>query len=122
MGVMALAGCNAFASDPPQAMVTLYGRNGGPAEFAWFAIDPTSSTEPQTVGFGNDMGAACLKAAIGSRLVMTDTSISEGAKVVRVIAPVDEPTEDYWIDVSPDGGVTTGPGVPPWWPDGPTHC
>jgi hypothetical protein len=123
VGAIAITGCGAFASQPPGAMVTIYGRNGGPAEFAWFAIDPTSSTQPQVVGFGDDTGgAACLEAAIGSRLVMLDKSIAERGTIVGIVAPVDELTETYWIDVARDGGVTTGLGVPPWWSGDPTAC
>ncbi len=97
----------------PQATVTLYGRNDVPA-LAWFVARPISDP-PQSVGFGRDIGVACLQVPKGSEIVMTDRSPGPGANVIRVIAPIDDEVATLWVDVSADGSLTTGAGVPAWW-------
>lgn len=114
-----VAACGLVNQVAPQATVTLYGRNGVPGE-AWFVARPIADP-PQSVGFGTT-GVACLTVPIGSEIVMTDRSPGPGANVLRVIAPVGDPVEVLWVDVAADGSLTTGPGVPAWWPDGPQAC
>lgn len=108
-----VAACGLTNQLGPQATVTLYGRNAVPAE-AWFVVRPISDP-PESVGFGPDIGVACFEVSIGSEIVMTDRSPSEGGNVIRVIAPLDDQVETLWVDVAADGSVTTGPGVPAWW-------
>ncbi len=108
-----VAACGLMNQVGPQATVTLYGRNDAPA-MAWFVARPIAEP-PESVGFGTDMGVACLEVPVGSELVMTDRSPGPGANVIRVIAPIGDPAEVLWVDVAADGSLTTGAGVPAWW-------
>jgi hypothetical protein len=115
-----VAGCGLTNQLGPQASVTLYGRNAV-AEDAWFLVRPVSDP-PDSVGFGRDVGVACFEVPVGSEIVMTDGVPGEGTSVIRVIAPIDDTVETLWVDVAEDGNVTTGAGVPPWWPDEHLAC
>ena len=124
IGLVAAAGlvvaCGLTNQLGPQAKVTFFGRNGVAAD-AWFVVRPIADP-PASVGFGRDMGVACWQVPIGSEIVMTDRSPSQGGNVIRVIAPIDKEVETLWADVAADGSITTGDGVPAWWPDDPGVC
>ena len=112
--LMIVAACAGF--DPrPQGNVTLYGRNEAPGS-AWFGVVPLGDP-PETVGFGGDLGVACLTGAAGSDLLSFDRAPSDGGQPLRVLGRV--PGEGnalvMWVDVAADGTLTTGNGVPAWW-------
>lgn len=115
-----VAACGLTNQLGAQATVTMYGRNAAP-EDAWFVVRPISDP-PDSVGFGRDIGVACFEVPVGSEIVMTDRSPSEGGSVIRVIAPIDDQVETLWVDVAEDGRVTTGAGMPEWWPDEQQGC
>ena len=114
VALMIVAACAGF--DPrPQGRVTLYGRNEAPG-LAWFGVMPIGDP-PETVGFGADIGVACLTGPAGSELVSFDGSPSEGGRPQRMLGRVpgeaNEPV--MWVDVAGDGTFTAGNGAPPWW-------
>jgi hypothetical protein len=100
----------------------LYGRNER-LEVAWFGIVPLSDP-PETVGFGRDIGVACLTGAAGSEMVAFDGDPGRGgqprAPLGRVPAGPDPAV--VWVDVAADGSVRTGNGVPDWWVGDPQVC
>ena len=118
---MALAGCGTAPQPVGTTPVALYGRNATPGD-AWFAAQPV--VEPLvSIGFGADIGVGCFDIPVGSELVMLDGPPGRGqANVIRVIAPIGAPVggprRELWVDVAPDGSVTTGQGLPPWWSGG----
>lgn len=119
--VLIVSGCAGF--DPrPQGKVILYGRNEAPG-LAWFGVVPMGDP-PETVGFGSDMGVACLSGAAGSELLSFEGSPTAGGQPQRVLGRV--PGEGnalvLWVDVAQDGTLTNGDGVPAWWPDAPIEC
>ena len=111
---MTLAGCAGF--DPrPQGRLTLYGRNEAPA-MAWFGVTPIGDP-PETVGFGADIGVACLTGPAGSELLSFDRSPNDGGQPQRLLGriPGEANALVMWVDVAADGALTTGNGVPAWW-------
>ena len=114
------AGCGLLNDIGRQARVAVYGRNAVAAE-AWVVVRPITDP-PNAVGFTMGIGVACFEAPIGSELVTTDRSPSQGGQVTGVIATLDEAVEPIWIDVAADGSLTTGEGVPVWWSDPPSPC
>jgi hypothetical protein len=114
VALMIAATCAGF--DPrPQGKVTLYGRNEAPAP-AWFGAIPLGDP-PETVGFGADIGVACLTGAAGSEILSFDGSPSDGGQPQRSLGrlPGDANELVMWVDVAGDGTLTTGNGVPAWW-------
>lgn len=121
LAVLVLAACAGF--DPrPQGKVILYGRNEGPG-LAWYGVVPMGDP-PETVGFGSDVGVACLTGAAGSELLSFDGSPTEGGQPQRVLGRVPAAANVLvlWVDVANDGTQTDGDGVPAWWPDAPIEC
>ena len=101
--------------DPrPQGSVIIYGRNDAPG-IAWFGLEPADPT--QSVGFGRDVGVACLSGAAGTDLVSFDGNPGDGGQPKRSLARVPGNAEPavMWVDVAADGTVTSGFGVPLWW-------
>jgi hypothetical protein len=114
VALMTLAGCAGF--DPRlQGRLTLYGRNEAPA-MAWFGVTPIGDP-PETVGFGADIGVACLTGPAGSELLSFDRSPSDGGQPQRLLGriPGEANALVMWVDVAADGTLTTGNGVPAWW-------
>ena len=72
---------------------------------------------PETVGFGADMGVACLTGPAGSDLVAYDGDPTAGGQPARLLGlvPGDANELVVWVDVAGDGSLTTGNGVPAWW-------
>jgi hypothetical protein len=112
--LMILTACAGF--DPrPQGRLTLYGRNEAPG-MAWFGVTPTGDP-PETVGFGADIGVACLTGPAGSDLVAYDGDPTAGGQPGRLLGRVPGDANELvlWVDVAGDGTLTTGNGVPAWW-------
>ncbi len=112
--LMILTACAGF--DPrPQGKITLYGRNEAPG-MAWFGVTPRGDP-PETVGFGPDIGVACLTGPAGSDLVAYDGDPTAGGRPGRLLGrvPGDANELAMWVDVAGDGTLTTGNGVPAWW-------
>ena len=109
--------------DPrPRGMVILYGRNAAPGD-VWFGLLPAGDP-PETVGFGSDIGVACLDGPSGTEVFAFDGDPSRGGQPGRAIGRVPGTAEPLvaWVDVAGDGSLTTGNGVPPWWSDDPQAC
>jgi hypothetical protein len=106
--------------------VTTYVRNRASAE-AWLVVLTQGQIQPGGAGFpgGGYIGEACLAVPEGSQLVLLDRSpVDVRAAPVRVIH-VGGTTDErviLWMDVSPDGIVGTGAGIPGWWPTGSGAC
>src|SRR5919106_1750932 len=101
--------------DPrPQGSVVIYGRNEAPG-IAWFGLAPADPIE--NVGFGADIGVACLRGAAGTEIFSFDGTPGQGGRpqhpVGRVLGGA-EPAV-MWVDVAADGTVTSGVGIPLWW-------
>ena len=118
--ILVVLGCAGL--DPrPKGSVIIYGRNEAPGT-AWFGLalaDPM-----QSVGFGADIGVACLGGPAGSEIVSFDGDPGQGGQPRRSLGRVpggDEPAV-MWAEVAADGTVTSGVGVPPWWTDDPAPC
>jgi hypothetical protein len=124
--VALIGGCGApQVTLGPDVPISLYGRNATPLE-VWLAVDPITG-QLQSVGFGRQVGVACWTGPSGSRIVVLDHSPGTGpTNVIREIAPVHAepgaPRQEVWVDVAADGNVSSGPGVPPWWPEGSGGC
>jgi len=120
VAAVALIAIGCAAPQPPAVPVAIYGRNAAPVD-AWFATEPADPLV--SVGFGRDIGVAWWTVAAGSQVVMLDHSPSLGpANAIRQIAVIaPQPAsarQELWVDVAPDGSVSTGRGVPPWWSGG----
>ena len=109
----------------PVVPIALYGRNATALE-VWLAVHPITG-ELQSVGFGRQLGVACWTGPTGAHIVLLDNSPGQGpTNVIREIAPValtpGAARQEAWVDVAADGMVTSGAGVPPWWPEGGGGC
>ena len=120
-----MAGCAVPQPSPRLVDVTLYGRNAALA-MAWFATRPL--TEPiSSVGFGADLGYACWQVPEGSSVGLLDHAPSDTnpASVVREVATIEAPASGpviLWVEVAADGRVTSGAGMPAWWPHNGGQC
>jgi hypothetical protein len=116
-----LLGCAAIDARPKGSAV-IYGRNDAP-EIAWFGLVPLSDP-PETVGFGSDIGVACLVGPVGTEMVSFDTDPAQGGRPERSVGRVQGRVDPavIWVDVAADGSVTSGIGVPPWWIGDPNVC
>ena len=83
---------------------------------AWFGVTPKGDP-PETVGFGPDIGVACLTGPAGSDLVAYDGDPHRRRYLGRLLGRVPGDANDLarWVDVAGDGTLTTGNGVPAWW-------
>jgi hypothetical protein len=105
--------------------VTIYVRSADP-EMTWFSVLPAPDP-PQSVGFDalTGIGVACLAFPPGSHLALMDRSPADpGAREDRqIVAPGDtDIVQPVWVDITADGTVTSGDGVPTWWPDDLEPC
>jgi hypothetical protein len=119
--LLTLIGCAAL--DPrPKGSVVIYGRNDAPG-IAWFGLVPLTDP-PETVGFGPDMGVACLVGPAGAEIVAFDTDPGRGGRPELVLGrkPGGADPAVVWVDVAADGSVTSGFGVPQWWQGDPQIC
>jgi hypothetical protein len=120
VGALVLGACTV----PTAAInVSLYGRSLAPVQ-ASFAVQP-ATVPPLFVAFARDPGVACWTVPAGSQVVLLDHDPSLGpAKAIQVVATIEPVPADqaHWVDVAADGRVTSGPGVPPWWPPGGGGC
>ena len=100
----------------PSVQVTLYGRDGLATD-VWLAVDAPLLDPAPNVGFrGRDVGVACWTAPANASVVLLNESPASGrAAVVQAIGRVD-PSRPMWVDIAADGSITSGVGVPPWWP------
>jgi hypothetical protein len=117
---LVVLGCTGL--DPrPQGSVIVYGRNDAPGT-AWFGLAPADPT--QSVGFGRDIGVACLGGAAGTEIVSFERDPGQGGQPKRSLGRVPGGAEPavMWVDVAADGIVTSGVGVPPWWTDDAHPC
>jgi hypothetical protein len=120
MALLTLIGCAAI--DPrPKGSVIIYGRNDAPG-IAWFGLAPADPT--QSVGFGPDIGVACLAGAAGTEIVAFDADPAQGGRPGRSVGRVQGRVDPavIWVDVAADGSITNGIGVPPWWTGDPNLC
>ena len=121
MTIAVVVGACGLPVASPRPGVTLYVRNAAPG-ITWFAIDPSSGTKPEAVGFGSDPGVACLDAAVGSRIVQSDRSIAQGGTITAVLASVDHPGFVLSVDIGADGNTVIGHEIPAWWSGDPQAC
>jgi hypothetical protein len=105
----------------PRGSVTIYGRNDAPG-IAWFGVAPADPT--QSVGFGSDIGVACLVGPAGTEIVSFDADPAQGGRPDRSVGRVPGRADPsvIWVDVAADGTVTSGIGVPGWWTGDPQVC
>jgi len=118
--LLTLVGCAGL--DPrPTGSVVIYGRNDAPG-IAWFGLAPADPT--QSVGFGPDIGVACLAGPAGTEIVSFDANPAQGGRPQRSVGRVQGRVDPavIWVDVAADGLVTSGIGVPPWWIGDPNVC
>ncbi len=115
-GTVAIGACGATSPVAPTTPVTLYGRNERAVE-VWFGARPVTNP-PIAIGFGPDVGVGCFDVAIGSEIVMFDRSPARGGNLVKVIARISPAAggtrQQIWVDVTADGSVSTGQGIPHW--------
>ena len=118
----AIAGCGVF--DDRSSSIIVYGRNAREAD-AWFALMPGPASGG-AVGFGRDIGVACLTGSATADLVWLSGSPTTGGSPVQVVSKVANAAAmeagaiaSVWVDVQPDGSLLSGDGVPAWWPDAP---
>jgi hypothetical protein len=114
------AGCAGV--DPlPKGSVIIYGRNEAPG-IAWFGLLPSDPRE--NVGFGPDIGVACLRGLPGTEIVSFAGDPKKAGQPTRSLGRVPGGQEPavIWVDVAPDGTLSSGIGVPPWWPDAAHPC
>jgi hypothetical protein len=109
------------APSAESASLTLYVRNAV-TQMAWFAV---AGNSVGAQGYGEGMGIGCVNVGIGGQVVMVDRPPQDaGARTLRLIyrrgQATDQPT--MWVDISADGAVTQGEGVPPWWSGAPQGC
>ena len=99
----------------------IYGRNEAPGT-AWFGL--ASGDPSQNVGFGPDRGVACLRGPAGTEIFSYDSNPGQGGRPRQPLGRVPGGAEPaaLWVDVAPDGTVTSGGGVPLWWTDDPGGC
>ena len=118
--LLSLAGCAAFDMRP-KGSVIIYGRNDAPG-IAWFGLAPADPT--QSVGFGPDIGVACLTGSAGTEIVSLDADPGQGGRPERAVGRVQGRADPavIWVDVAADGSLTSGIGVTPWWTDDPQTC
>ncbi len=115
----AVLGCGLV--DDRSSSIVVYGRNAREAD-AWFALLPGPASGG-AVGFGRDIGVACLNGPARSDLVWLSASPTKGGVPLQVIAKVDpSAVASVWVDVQPDGSLKSGEGVPAWWVDAPPGC
>jgi hypothetical protein len=115
-----LGACDDAAPPPPAVSlgpaigVALYGRNSLATDM-WVAVDSPIG-QPQTVGFhARDLGVACWIAPTNASVVLLDQDPAQGGASVVATVGIVSPGRPLWVDVAPDGSVTTGVGVPAWW-------
>jgi len=125
LAVVLVAACAGPTPSPRPVPVTLYGRNAAPL-MAWFATQPVTSPL-SSVGFGRELGYACWTVPEGSSLVLLDHAPSDvqPASAVRVLDTIEaDPAGGrvVWVDVDKAGAVTSGVGLPGWWPAGGGAC
>lgn len=107
-------------------MVTAFVRNAGPAE-TWIAVVVDGAVQPGGGGFDGKgyIGAWCDAVPTGALLVVLDRSaVDPGVKPRQLVYAGTGGSEDVsrWIDVSADGTITVGAGIPAWWVGGRPPC
>ncbi len=118
--ILVVLGCAGI--DPrPRGSVVIYGRNDAPGT-AWFGLalaDPM-----QSVGFGPDIGVACLGGPAGTEIVSFDGNPGQGSQPRQSLGRVPGGAEPavIWVEVAADSTLTSGVGVPPWWSGDPGAC
>jgi hypothetical protein len=103
--------------------VTIYVRSAV-AQTAWFAVLAGGGLTGGQ-GYSDGIGAGCINVEVGGRLVLVDRPPQDaGVRTLRTIysrgQASDLPT--LWIDISADGAVSPGEGVPGWWQGEPLGC
>jgi hypothetical protein len=73
---------------------------------------------------GTSLTWAALPSNAPARPLPDRSPVDAGTMEVEVIVGPrgSEVVTPAWVDTAADGGVTTGDGVPTWWPDGPQQC
>jgi hypothetical protein len=117
---LVVMGCAGF--DPrPKGSVIIYGRNDAPG-IAWVGL--ASADPTQSVGFGSDIGVACLDGPAGTEIVSFDADPGQGGRPNQSVGRVQGGADPavIWVDIAADGTVSSGFGVPPWWVGDPQVC
>jgi hypothetical protein len=115
--ILLLAGCGSVERVVPQAAFTIYGHNNR-ARDAWFGLAPPGDPS-QSVGFGADLGVACLHGPVGAAVVRFDGPPGQGGlplqEVGTIVGEGPPGSNVFWVSVAANGSLTTGSGVPAWW-------
>ena len=121
VGVVLVAACGLLPADARPGTVTIYGRNA-PEEDGWFGL-VTADDPPQVVGFGAD-GVGCLDGPPGTAIAWFDGAPGEGGQPKQLIGriPADGSPVVLSVEVTPDGRLLVGHGVPVWWEGDPQVC
>ena len=114
-------GPSELPADARPGTVTIYGRNA-PEEDGWFGL-VTADDPPQVVGFGAD-GVGCLDGPPGTAIAWFDGAPGEGGQPKQLIGriPADGSPVVLSVEVTPDGRLLVGHGVPVWWEGDPQVC
>lgn len=110
------------AAAPPVPAVAIYVRNQSD-ERIWFA----ERVGDLLLGGGafDDAGVSSTYHGEGEEIVVVDRSPQgPGVRVLRSVYARGESNEDVvlGVNVSPDGEITQGSGVPEWWRSNPQRC
>ena len=94
--------------------MTIYGR-AAPEGESWFGL-VTPEVAPQVVGFGSD-GVGCLDGPPGTPIAWYDGAPGEGGAPRQIIGriPDDGSPVVLYVEVTADGRLLVGQGVPAWW-------
>ena len=119
--VLTVTACGFLPTGPRPGTVTIYGR-AAPDEQSWFGLVPAGDP-PAVVGFGSD-GVGCLDGPPGTQIAWYDGAPGEGGAPRQVIAqvPADGSPIVLSVEVTPEGGLLVGHGVPAWWQGDPQVC
>jgi hypothetical protein len=94
------------------------------AATTWFAVRAGGDLVGGQ-GYNGGLGVGCIEVEVGGELVLLDRPPQDaGVRSLRTIHARGETTDHpiLWVDVSADGAVSQGEGVPGWWHGEPQGC
>ncbi len=105
------------------ASATIYVRSAV-AQTAWFAVSAAGGLTGGQ-GYNNGIGVGCVNVEVGGHLVLVDRPPQDaGVRTLRTIYSRDQAGDlpTLWVNISADGSVSQGEGVPGWWQGEPQGC
>jgi hypothetical protein len=103
--------------------LTMYVRSAA-AQMAWFAVRAGGDVIGGQ-GYNNGLGVGCVNIEAGGQLVMLDRPPQDPRvqtlRTIYVRGP-ERVLPTLWVDISAEGAVSHGEGVPGWWQGEPQGC